>query len=137
MTNQPLLCNILLTFTATAPKGSLSNSTNRNHRSVENKSSPCACWRGLAQSAPCYPLGEGTNTSGSEGGSVSPHFHITFLGTLRGAACFLKVTMLILILPVVCRLPVYGNAAFCSPPVSGLSSINISKQSHKAQSAPC
>lgn len=35
--------------------------------------------------------------------------------------------MLILILLIVLRLPVYVNVAFCSPPVSGLSSINIFK----------
>lgn len=60
---------------------------------------------------------------------MSQYFHITFLGMgmLRVAAYFLKVTTLILILLVVLRLPVYVNVAFCSPPVSGLSSINIFK----------
>lgn len=57
------------------------------------------------------------------------YFHIIFLGTgtLQVAAYFLKVTLLILILLIVLRLPVYVNVAFCSPPVSGLSSINIFK----------
>lgn len=66
-------------------------------------------------------------------------------GALRGApvfpptfcksCCFLKVTLLILILLAVVRLPIYVNAAFCSP-ASGLSAINIFKQSHKTAALP-
>lgn len=67
-------------------------------------------------------------------------------GALRGApcshrtfcnsCCLLKVTPPILILLAVVRLPIYVNAAFCSPPASGFSAINIFKQSHKTAALP-
>jgi len=62
--------------------------------------------------------------------SVFP-YHIFGHSHAASSCLFLKVTTLILILLVALRLPVYVNVAFCSPPVSGLSSINIFKRSPK------